>query len=149
MVDLVWKFRRAGLLVMNSFVGACSTVKACKSPDHHRKFVGCNEDCEFLIAAALDLVLTFTSQVIDPKSDTTGSGEVKAVEKVFTDKNAALLPTKKVIVWKALSELELGKCCWAIFYTSSPLCSRTTFCAGCTTTSNYTYGRWCGGPRYT
>lgn len=40
---------------------------------------------DVLSTAKTDLVLTYASQVLGSKSDISGSGEVEAIDKVFTD----------------------------------------------------------------
>lgn len=61
---------------------------------------------KMLSVAKADLVLTLVSRVLNPKSDTSGSGEVKAAAQVFTDESDALLARKKAPVWEAAPELD-------------------------------------------
>lgn len=61
---------------------------------------------EVLIAAEADLVLIFASQMLDPKSASSGNSEVEAAATGFTDEMAALLAGKKATVWKLSPELD-------------------------------------------
>lgn len=63
-------------------------------------FLGCNAASEQLTGAESDSVLTLPSQVLNSKSDFSGSVEVMAVEKVFKVGKAALLANKMANVWK-------------------------------------------------
>lgn len=45
-------------------------------------------------------MLAFVSQVLDPKSDTTGSAAVIVLTKVFKDESAAFLASKNANVWE-------------------------------------------------
>lgn len=100
-VNLVRKFSKAGDLVMDFFAGRCSIGIARMLLDQHRTFVRCNVDPEVQSAAESDHRLTFAFQVLDPKADIGGSGEVEAATKVFTGEMGALFAKKKATVRKA------------------------------------------------
>lgn len=55
-------------------------------------------DLGLLTTAVADLALPVASQVLEPKSSITSSEEVEADAKVFKEKRAALLVSKKVSV---------------------------------------------------
>lgn len=61
---------------------------------------------EELTAAETDPVLTFGFPVLNQKSDTSRSDEVKAAERVLKDKRTALLVGTKVSMWQGLPGLE-------------------------------------------
>lgn len=54
-----------------------SRTMCCLLLDRHRKCVGCDVNCKPLNAAKTDPVIAFDSQVLDPKSEISGSGEMK------------------------------------------------------------------------
>lgn len=59
--------------------------------DQHRKFAGRSVDLEVLSAAEPDLLLTFASQVLNPKSGFPPNGETEAAVKVLNDETGAHL----------------------------------------------------------
>lgn len=90
---------RLGDMMMKICACTCSTAKGCMLLAQHRDFAGCSVDCEPLIAAEADLVSTFASQVLSPKADISGSAEVIAAERIFTNERAAVPAGKKASVW--------------------------------------------------
>lgn len=60
--------------------------------------MGCDVDSEVQSVAVPDLVLTLAFQMLNPKLDISGSGEVEAAGTVWTDKMGARLPRKKAVV---------------------------------------------------
>lgn len=93
----------------------CSTAKARMLLDQRKKLVRCNVDSELLTTEDADQVLVFVSQVLDPKSDTSGSGEEIAAAKVLKDESAALWPARWIVC---------GGCAWLGCYASAA-CSYT------------------------
>lgn len=71
--DLVRNPGKDGHLVIDFCASTRSTVKACMLFNQRRKFVGCDLDPEMPSAADPDLVLSFASQLLNPKSDISGS----------------------------------------------------------------------------
>lgn len=75
-------------------------------PDWHGNIVGYDVNHELLSAAGSDLVLTFSSQVLSPKSGISGSGEFEAAARVFTDRMGAILAREKTPVREGLPALD-------------------------------------------
>lgn len=100
MSDLLQKFSKGGGLAINLCTDTHSTAKACLLLDQHTEFVECDVNLEVLSAAKPDLVLTIASQVLNPKSEVSGSGEVQPAAGVFTTKMGASLARKKAAVWE-------------------------------------------------
>lgn len=61
---------------------------------HHGTAVECNADSGLLTAAEVHFVLSLPFQVLNPKSETASSPELKVPAKVFRDERAALLASK-------------------------------------------------------
>lgn len=91
---------------MKLCAGTCSTANACLLLDHNRKFVGCNVDSELPAAAEADPVLKVASQGLSPKSDISGSIKVILVAKVFKEKRAELMASKKARLRKTPPALD-------------------------------------------
>lgn len=92
--SLVWNFKRQGDVVMHFCSGTCYTAKECMLPEQQKTSERCDVYSEALTATETDLVLMFFSQVLNAKSDISGSEEVAAAAKVFKDDRAALLENK-------------------------------------------------------
>lgn len=72
----------------------CSTAEACKLLDKQRKFGRCDVESGVLTSAEGDCTIAFASQILDPKFDFSGSGEVRGTAKCFMNKKAQLLAIK-------------------------------------------------------
>lgn len=99
--NLVGNFSRPGDVVMNFCASVWSTAETCRLLAQHGTIAGCDVDSGLLTAAAADLVLASTSQLLGPKSNISGRAELKAPGKVFRKEKAAVLAHKKGSVWKA------------------------------------------------
>lgn len=73
MKSLAWLLSRSGGVVMDFCAATCSTARACRLLDKHRKSVECDVDSELLANAERDLVCTFGFHRLNPKSDISGS----------------------------------------------------------------------------
>lgn len=77
-----------------------STAKAFMLLDQHKRFSVYDVDPEMLSVPEVDLVLAVAFPVRSSKLKITGSGEVEAAPKVFTDETTTLFCKKKATVWK-------------------------------------------------
>lgn len=89
MKDFVGTFTRRADFVMLFCAGTCPTAIACMLHNQYKKFVGCDLYSDLLSAAKLGLLLTFSLEVLIPKSDTTGDDYVRAASRTFKEKAAA------------------------------------------------------------
>lgn len=80
--DLVRNFSRPENLVMNFCAAICSVAKGCMLLDQNGTLVGCEVDSDLLTAAEADFVLETASQVLNPKYDISGKGDVKPAAKL-------------------------------------------------------------------
>lgn len=96
----VRKLSRGGGFVLSLFDDTRYSAKAYRLLDQRRKFVGCIVNPEMLSAAKPSLVVTFVSQVLNWKLNTSGRGEDQAAVKVSADKMGALRLKRKQLCGK-------------------------------------------------
>lgn len=64
---------RRGNVVMDLSAGTCSTTKTRMLLDRPRRFLECSVDAELMPAAEKDRAVSLSSQVLDPKSNISGT----------------------------------------------------------------------------
>ena len=83
MKDLVAKFSRRGMLVVDPFAGTLAVAKACLMLDEHRKFVVSDVDEKCIRTALPSLVECFAAQILNTDSDIVGTGAEKEAAKLY------------------------------------------------------------------
>jgi len=85
MMDLVQKFTKPGMLVLDPFAGTLSVAKACLSLNKHRRFIVSDADAACVKVSLPSLVLVLAKQFLNEDSDLEGNEEELAAARVFVD----------------------------------------------------------------
>lgn len=107
------KTQQAQEPVYSFCVDTWSSPKVSLLPDQLAEFVRCDLITEAQTVAEADRVLTLVSQVLKPKSEISGSGELKAGARMFRDKTTALVANTNGTVskvWSALEATQMRPC---------------------------------------
>lgn len=102
--DIIRKFTKPGMLVVDTFAGTLSVAKACLSLEEHRKAVLCDKDPDVIRDSFESLVAVFASQVLNVISDIVEPEEVRSAAKTFLAGYEALQTQSRVDAGQAPPE---------------------------------------------
>lgn len=98
MMDVMQKSSKAGEVLVHFCDDTRCTARACVLLDNHRKLVECSVELEVPSAAKVDVVLTFASEVLSPKSSIDESREIEAAAEVFTNQTGSCLDNNNATI---------------------------------------------------
>lgn len=83
MKDLVSKFTKPGMTVLDCFAGTLSVGKACLELSQHRRAILCDVDPEVVETSLPGLVLVFANQLLNKDSDIKGNATLLKHAKLY------------------------------------------------------------------